>query len=387
MMPKVLLIDTNFSSAPIYKNLIQSGCEVFVVGGNPNDFLAKSANNYINMDYSNVDRTREIIEKMNIDYVVPGCNDRSYQVCAELNSKKAYYGIDSLEATEIINNKDKFRTFATKIGLPVPRVISNECAGKIWPVIVKPVDAYSGRGMTVVQKQEEYELQSAIDRAREFSRSKSYIVEAYVDGQLYSHSAFIADGNIVADFIVEEHGTANPFVVDTSRVIYDFPLAMLNCIRDCITLLAKKLDLVDGLVHTQFIKNGELFWLIEITRRCPGDLYSQLIELSTGFNYAETYARPFVKQKITFRKETVKQSWVMRHTISQPTEGVLGSIQFNSPVIIEKIVPLSLAGDMIKVSPFGRIALLFLRSNSEKELSELFQKTLDRSLYTIHHTH
>ena len=145
--------------------------------------------------------------------------------------------------------------------------------------------------------------------------------------------------------------------------------------------------MVDGLVHTQFIKNGESFWLIEVTRRCPGDLYSQLIELSTGFNYAETYARPFVKQKFSFGGNTLKQSWVIRHTISQPTDGVLGSIQFKLPVLIEKMVPISLAGDIIKASPFGRISLLFLRNNSEEELSELFQKTLNRSLYTIHKNH
>jgi len=383
-MHKALLVDTNFSSAPIYNYLVQSGCEVFVIGGNPKDFLAKSVKNYINSDYSDLTRTRQLIEKMNIDYIVPGCNDRSYQVCAELNSKGCYYGIDTLETTEIINSKDKFRKFTTQIGLPVPQIISSEHVGEMWPLIVKPVDAYSGHGMTIVQKHEQHALQSAINRAKEFSRSKTFIIEEYVEGQLYSHSAFITDGNIVADFIVEEHGTANPFVVDTSRVVYDFPLEMLSRIRNCIMLLAKELNLVDGLVHTQFIKNGESFWLIEITRRCPGDLYSQLIELSTGFNYAETYVRPFVKQQFSFDKNTWKKSWVMRHTISQPAEGILGSIQFKFPILIEKMVPISLAGDLIKASPFSRIALLFVRNNSEEELSALFQETLSRNLYTIH---
>jgi len=270
--------------------------------------------------------------------------------------------------------------------LPVPRLISINHVDEMMPVIVKPVDAYSGRGMTFIQKPEQGTLKPAIDRAKEFSPSKTYIIEEYIEGQLYSHSAFITDGNIVVDFIVEEHGTANPFVVDTSRAIYDFPLDILSRIRDAIAKLAKKLNLVDGLVHTQFIKNEESFWLIEITRRCPGDLYSQLIELSTGFNYAETYARPFLNQEFSL-KDTMKQSWIMRHTVSQPSNGVLGSIRFNLPVLIEKIVPISLAGDMIKESPFGRIALLFLKSNSEKELLELYRKTLDRSLYTINNTH
>ncbi len=382
-MNKALLVDTNFSSAPIYNYLVQSGFEVFVIGGNPHDFLAKSVKNYINSDYSNVGSTQGIIDRMGIDYIVPGCNDRSYQVCAELNSKGNYYGIDTCETTEIINNKYKFRAFATHIGLPVPRIISKEHADEGRPFIVKPVDAYSGHGMTIVREPEHHALQSAMDRAKGFSRSKTCIIEEYIEGQLYSHSAFITDGNIVADFIVEEHGSANPFVVDTSRVIYDFPSEMLCNIRTSIMLLAKELSLANGLVHTQFIKNGESFWLIELTRRCPGDLYSQLIELSTGFHYAETYARPFVQQRLSFDGNTQKQSWIMRHTMTLPTESVLGSIRFRFPVLIEKMVPISVAGDRIKASPFSRIGLIFLRSNSEQELAALYRETLDRNLYTI----
>jgi carbamoylphosphate synthase large subunit len=383
-MHKVLLVDTNVSSSPIYNYLIEDGNEVFVVGGNPNDFLAKSAKNYINTDYSNVDKTRELIEKLNIEYIVPGCNDRSYQVCAELNSHGKFYGIDSVEATETINNKEKFRVFATKIGLPVPLVFPVEAVGQVWPIIVKPVDAFSGRGITILHESERHELQSAINCSEEFSPSKTCLIEEYVEGQLYSHTAFISGSNIVADFIVEEHSTANPFVVDTSRVVYDFPIEMLGRIRDGIALMAEKLNLVDGLVHTQFIKNKEKYWLIEVTRRCPGDLYSQLIELSTGFNYAETYARPFIKQRFSFEKNILKQSWIMRHTISQPTEGIFGAIQFKLPIHIEKLVPISLAGDMIKASPFGRIALLFVKTNSESEILNLLQKTLGRCLYTVH---
>lgn len=382
-MRKVLLIDTNFSSAPIYNYLVQSGYDVFVIGGNPNDFLAKSVKNYINFNYSDVDGVRKIIKKMNMDYIVPGCNDLSYKVCAGLNSSGRYCGLDTLETTEIINNKLAFRTFATQIGLPVPRIISEEQTGKIWPLIVKPVDAYSGRGMKIVNKTGQHELKAAINRAKEFSRSRIIVLEEYIKGQLYSHSAFIADRKIVMDFIVEEYSTANPFVVDTSRVVFDFPRKMLNDIRDSITWMAQKLDLVDGLIHTQFIKKGDSFWLIEITRRCPGDLYSQLIELSTGYKYAQTYAQPFIKRKISMKKNKLKKSWIMRHTISQSVESVFGSIKFNYPVLMEKIVQISLAGDVVKASPFGRIALIFLRSNSKEELMAIYQKTLDKKLYRI----
>jgi len=386
-MQKVLLLDTNFSSAPIYHYLVKSGFEVFVVGGNPNDFLAKSVKTYINQNYSIVEQTRALIEEKRFDYIVPGCNDLSYQICAEINSQGKFYGLDTPETTETINNKYKFRAFAAKIGLPVPELFPEEKVNKIWPLIVKPVDAYSGHGMTVLRKFQQKELPAAIDSAKKFSRSRTCIIEEFVEGQFYSHSAFIRQGEIFADFIVEEYNTANPFVVDTSRVIFSFPKKMLDSIRDSITFMAEKLNLVDGLVHTQFIQKGNSFWLIEITRRCPGDLYSQLIELSTGFKYAQTYARPFVRQQYPKKNNTLKKTWIMRHTMSLPTEGTLGSIKFNVPVTIEKMLPISLAGDRVKASPYGRIALIFLRSKSEKELLKLYKKTLDRNLYAIQNTY
>jgi biotin carboxylase len=382
-MNKILLVDTNFSASPIYNYLVQNGNEVFVVGGNPNDCLAKSVKNYINLDYTNVDQMLELIESLRIKYIVPGGNDRSYQICTKLNSDGLYPGLDSYDVTETINNKEKFRTFAKQISLPSPQVIPQDQINDIWPLIVKPVDAYSGRGITILHESERDAMPAAIHHAEQYSHSNTCIIEEYIEGQLYSHSAFISDGKIVVDFIVEEHGTANPLVVDTSRVVYNFSSAILSNIRDAISLMVKELRLVDGLIHTQFIKKADAFWLIEITRRCPGDLYSQLIEFSTGFPYAETYARSFLNQQIEVKKESLNQGYVMRHTISQPNESIFESLKFNYPVMIEKLVPMSLTGDKVKCSPFGRIALLFVRTNSERELSEIFNLTLMRNLYSI----
>lgn len=382
-MKRTLLVDTNLSSSPIHDYLIQSGHEVFVCGNNPTDFIAKSSKNYIKLDYSDIDKTRSLVESLGVDYVVPGCNDFSYKICAELNFQGKFYGLDKTEITETINNKKKFRLLASQLGLPVPRIISNNDLNKILPIIVKPTDAYSGRGTTIVTEANHDKLQTAIKYAQSFSKTKTCVIEEYVEGQLYSHSAFISYGKIIQDFIVEEHGTANPFVVDTSRVIYDFPSDVLDNIRNAVLLLVKHLQLVNGLVHTQFIKQDQLFWLIEITRRCPGDLYSQMIESSTGFCYAEAYTKSFLNQTVNPVNQPLKQSYVMRHTISQPADQIFRAIQFNLPIEIEKLILLSLAGDMVKGSPFGRIGLLFARTHSKDELSKLFEITLKRELYNI----
>lgn len=384
-MNRVLLIDTNLSSAPIYDYLISNGYEVYVVGGNPSDYLAKKAKNYKNVDYSQIHLIRELIADLHINFIVPGCNDLSYLISAQLNESIGFFGIESLRNTQIINNKEEFREFANEIGLPVPKTFTRESVGNDWPLIVKPVDAFSGRGVTVVHESERNNLDEYINHAKSFSKLEKYIIEEYVEGQLYSHSAFIVQGKITTDFIVEEHGTANPFVVDTSKVDYKFSQEMLIQIRHSIEAMAAKLALVDGLIHTQFIKKGHEYWLIEVTRRCPGDLYSQLIEFSTSFNYVESYVLPFINRISPSTNYQNKKSLVIRHTISQPVDGFFGSIQFNRAVIIEKLFPISLAGDYVKASPFGRIGILFIKEDSQESFDDCYSNTLKRTLYQIHH--
>jgi len=381
-MSNVLLVDTNFSSAPIYQYLIDSGHNVTVVGANPSDALAKSAVDYVNLDYSDIQKIIELVTERNIEYLIPGCNDRSYMVCAEINHDGRFPGIDCINSATIINNKEKFRSFAALNNLPIPQILNEQEIGTRWPVIVKPVDSFSGRGVTVIQEASSKKLLAAIDIARQKSHSANYIVEDFVEGQLFSHSAFIKDKVIIFDIVVEEYGTANPFAVDTSRVVHNFPQSILEKIRKDIVFIVNKLNLKDGLLHTQFIKNGSKYWLIEVTRRCPGDLYSQLIELTTGTNYVENYIRPFIKLPFNLTTHK-KKKWVIRHTLSQSFDYTLGSFSFTIPLLIIKWIPISVTGDRVYASPYGRIGIIFTEMNSEKELLETLIIILKRKLYAI----
>jgi biotin carboxylase len=377
---KVLLVDTNFSSGPILNMLRNAGHTVMFAGGNPRDFLAKATPGYEQLDYSNAGALADLCTRLGIEYLVPGCNDRSYYSCAEVAESLHFPGIDSLYATETINHKQKFRSFAQGEGLSVPRVFSAD-EKPACKVIVKPVDAYSGRGIAVVPSGDALLLEQAVKAAQAESRSGDCLVEEFVEGQLYSHSAFVVNGRVVQDFVVIEHGSANPFVVDTSHIAVDFPDDIHRRIRREIEHLAQSLRLCDGLVHTQFLLKDEKFWLVEITRRCPGDLYSQLIELSTGFPYVASYAKGFLGQRAA--PGPAKQQFILRHTVTLPHEGLLQHLHFKHPLQMERWVPIASTGDLLAPSPVGRIALLFARCTNAAELQALANLALKRQLYTF----
>lgn len=382
-MNRILLIDTNISSWPIYEYLIGAGFDVYVVGGNPDDYLAKVAKKYINLDYSNINEMHQLIDSLGIELVVPGCNDRSYEVCSRLNVERNFKGIESCINTEILNNKEKFRHFASKNDIPVPALLSEKEALDYVPVIVKPVDSFSGRGITVVHQNRRDLLERAVTNAATHSRSGNCIVEKYVTGQLYSHSAFIVKQKIMQDFFVEEHCIVSPFAVDTSRVVSNLDSEVVSMLRGVVRLLADKLCLTDGLVHTQFIAQGKQGWIVEVTRRCPGDLYSKLIEFSTGFNYAEMYAGPFVGRELVIKQACQPEKHVVRHTITQPESGVFSSLAFQHELPLFRYYSLACSGDRIAASPFGRVGIFFTSSISAAHQDRIFRDLLARKLYVI----
>lgn len=381
-MAKVLLVDTNFSSAPIYQELVSLGHEVHVVGNNPTDCLAKISPYYWQLDYADVTALAALIERQHYNYLVPGCTDRSYLSCVAVGGGR-FQGLDGPEACAAIFNKGTFRRKASQLGLPTPERLTTVQLPTRWPVIVKPVDAFSGKGITVLNDADLQTFQDAMDRAGAASPSGECIVEAYVKGQLHSHSAFIRGGRVVTDFLVREDSTANPFVVDTSRVV-DLPADAVDHLRGCTERMAIGLGLADGLLHTQFILGGSGIELIETTRRCPGDLYSQLIELSTGYPYARAYVLPFLGKPLETYHTGLHREPIMRHTVTLKTAQSFAYLKFKSALHIERWIPLSLTGDQLNPSPRGRIGILFCRATDAQDLDRIYHSTLRRDLYEVH---
>lgn len=381
-MAKVLLADTNFSSAPIYQELISMGHDVHVVGNNPSDYLAKVSPNYWNINYSDTNALKALVDKNEYDFLVPGCTDLSYRSCAAVNHGR-FPGFDNIDTCNFLFNKDQFRRLAKYLDLPSPMHLKTGEQTYPWPIIIKPVDSFSGKGITVVHQHDMHTFNKAITTASEISPTGEYVIETFVEGQLYSHSAFIKNGQIVQDFIVQEDSTANPFTVDTSRVTANIPTGILISLRYCTENIAQELKLADGLLHTQFICKGNDFWLIEITRRCPGDLYSQLIELTTGYPYTKSYIMPFLGIQVQDTSEELCCDPIIRHTVTCSGTKYFSSIHFNRALHIETLIPLNLSGNQLSPNASNRIGILFCRGSDEKNFNDIYETILQRKLYEI----
>lgn len=380
MRNKVLLVDTGFSAKPIYDSILNLGYEAHVVGARPDDALAKSAEKYWCLDYSDPSKLSELINQEGYQYIVPGCTDRSYTSCSLVEQYGAFKGIESPENDAQINLKHCFRSLCKDLRISVPEVVT-QSEHHAFPLIVKPVDGYSGNGISIVERADQ--MEEAIALATLSSPTQRYVCEQYIKGQLFSHSAFLSQGRVVQDFIVQEDSTVYPFAVDLSFVIHDYPKKYLDQLRESVEKIAEYLSLHDGLVHTQFIQSGDQLYLIEMTRRCPGDLYSQLIELQTGFPYVENYVRPFLGMELNIHSLSSEPNFVIRHTVSSSSGQVFTGLKFHGELNLERWVPLAITGDWLDESPRGRAGIAFVGCKNNDDLKSTYNKFSERHAYQI----
>lgn len=372
-MKKVLLIGSSYSSAPILNILRKRKFHISVCGASEADPCHQYADSSFFVDYSKTDDLVDLIEKEKFDYIVPSCNDFAYMSAVVAARQFGFPGFDMPEVAEILHTKHAFRKFTLNTEIPAPAWASEDdlaaCAKLRLPVLVKPVDAFSGLGVSKVLASED--LASAIAIAKKSSRSGGVVVESFVDGQLHSHSAFISEGKIIQDFFVDEFCTVYPYQVDSSNHPSFLPESIKCGVRDTINKLVGVLGLCNGLLHTQFICDGEAFWIIECMRRAPGDLYPNLISHSTGTAYFEMYTQPFIGEDITILPVAEIAKNIARHTISVKASKTLFAFSHSIPSSKVSIVPLKLSGHTCKEAPYDKVAILFAEIDSLDRLRDL----------------
>ncbi|MDO3387316.1 ATP-grasp domain-containing protein [Gilvimarinus sp. SDUM040013] len=312
-----------------------------------------------------------------IDYAVPGCTDVSYSSCLSLNTSGTLPGLDSPAAHATLHNKKMFRDFLWQNNLSAPRVFDKSSAIQSLPIIVKPVDSFSGKGITHLEKPSEHALTIAYNKACAQSATGEVVIEEFVDGKLYSHSAFLSNGKVIDEHFVEETCSVCPFVVDISHLDYSLTSDIRTNIQREVESIAKELKLTDGLIHTQFISDGEKFWFVEITRRCPGDLYSQLIELSGATSYIKNFVAGFLGRSPQPSPKN-HSPFILRQTVKAKTNLNHFWLEFSHPAPIKALIPLALPGQAMQAKE-TRQAIVFYECESQEHLLEVKDKLIQEN--------
>ena len=376
-MKKILILNGSHSEIPLIKESKKLGLFVITSGNNPKLIGHKYSDLYINEDFSKKERILDISINHGIDYICSASNDFAVISASYVAEKLGFPGYDSFKTTLTLHQKDKFKKIACKLKLNIPKYLSCSLDEKNilrdnyinLPFMVKPVDLTGGKGITKVNKIEE--LKKAMDNAFNASKAKRIIIEEYIDGSLHSFSTIII-GKVVAFYFSDnEFSPFNPYHVTASFSPSTNIYKIKNNLVRQIENLARELNLKDGIFHVQYIYSKSRFYIIDITRRCSGDLYPLPVYYSSGLNLSK-FIIDSAMGKISINLNRFKQTgFYGRYCVLSNKEGKFSHFLMNDKIkkYVKEFHYLVSEGEYIYVNQ--KILVLILKFKSKIDISLL----------------
>ncbi|MFQ9933215.1 MAG: ATP-grasp domain-containing protein [Lachnospiraceae bacterium] len=298
-MKKALLLCASHNDLGLVRALRKLGYYIICTGNIPGLVGEKFVNEYIQADYSDKERILNIAKENRIDVICQNCNDYGVYTAAYVAEKLGLPGYDSYDTTLLLHNKDRFKRFAEAYGIETIKshMFESDEEALNWlrtsqyPVIIKPVDASAGNGISKIEGYNE--AKEAVEKAFLKSREGRIIIEKFITGSQHGFCTFLLNKKVIAYCTNNEYSIVNPFRVE----IDTFPAANQDIVKERvigqIEKMAEILNLKDGIFHLQYIMDNDVPRIIEVMRRVPGNMYTVPASLLTelDWDYWETRAR------------------------------------------------------------------------------------------------
>jgi biotin carboxylase len=374
----VLILNGSHAEIPLIEAAKALGYRVVTTGADPSGLGHPYADDYVPADFSDVDAILGVAKDEDVSGIIAGCNDFAAITASHVADALGLPGHDRPETCIRLHHKDKFRATMRGLGLPsirAVRVAASEVASEAvsdlnMPVIVKPVDLTGGKGMTVCERVEE--VATAVETALNWSRAGHVVIEEYLKGSHHGFTCFIESGKVVWWFADDEQYFLNPFLVAGTSTPSSLPSSAITDIINSVEVIAAALALADGLVHIQCVLTREGPLIIELCRRCPGDLYPEFVSISTGHDYATQIVRSELGLPPEIPEDAPEPTPTVRYCAMPATDGIFRELVISPRVDrnVSRTWPLMEPGAPIKDHLTQKQAIIFLRFPDSLEVTQ-----------------
>ena len=348
----MLLLGGSHAEIPLIQAAQSLGWYVITTGNAREGLGHPYADKNVFADFSDKDAMLELAKSEGVAAVCSGCNDFALLSTVYVCEKLGLPGHDSYATSLEIHHKDKYRALATRLGIPTPRALVVRNAAEFeaaiaqlsFPIIVKPVDLTGGKGIHRAANADE--AREAYKDACSRTRQDHVVVEEFVQGTNHGFSAMLVKSKVAFAFADNEQYFVNKYLVSGANTPSTTAVTGLAKLREYSERIARELNLVDGILHIQYIEQADgTPVIIEICRRPPGDLYIKFVKYATGVDYPRFIVMAETGEDISGIADVPTQGFWLRHCIMAGPEIEKGStvrdVTFASEIqgnIVEKFL-------------------------------------------------
>ncbi len=289
-MKKALVLAGGVPQIELIKNLKNRGYYTILLDYTEHPCAEPYADKFYRLSTLDIDAVRSTAENENVDVILTVCTDQALNTVATVSEQLNLPCYITAQTGKNVTNKKYMKTVFAENDIPTANfAILEENDYKVpeelkFPLIVKPVDCNSSKGVAKVNNAQE--LHSALGNAFKYSRTHNAIVEEFIMGKELSVDAYVSDGEAKI-LCVSESDKAK---IDGKFIIYRsvVPAGIEEEAYKAIGIIANKIAKAFGLNNCpmliQMLYSNNSLYVIEFSARTGGGLKYRLIKQNSGID-------------------------------------------------------------------------------------------------------
>ena len=285
---KALVVAGGVPQIELIRQLNSRGITTVLVDGSPNAVARPYADFFYQVNIFDIEAVKSVAVKEKVDFLITVCADQVLLVVAEVSELLGLPCYIDYKTGMDVSDKIRMKRIFKEAGIPTTDYVETdhldlEAISKLhYPLVVKPVDAYSSKGVRKAENLEELKLY--YQEARQISRSGGVIVEEFFQGDEISVDAFVVNGKAKVLVVTnsEKVKYEDRFVIFRGR----YPVSASEAVMRQIEEIAQKITDAFGLVNSplliQLLNHGDQISVLEFCARTGGNMKWLLIKYSCG---------------------------------------------------------------------------------------------------------
>lgn len=302
---KALVLAGSCSQIVLLNQLRQRNIQTVLVDNNPNAIAIPYADKFVRANILDDVVIKQIAVDEKVDFLITVCADQVLITVAKVSEELGLPCYIDYDTANKVSDKGHMKDIFRKNGIPSSKHVfmselqMDKLDGMQFPLVVKPVDAYSSKG--VRKAENEQELYQYFGEAAEISRSGVVIVEEYVEGAELTVDFQIIDGkaHLISVSNTEKVNYKDRFLAFRTR----FPASVSE---DTVARVAKIGQQIADAFHlknspmlVQMLSDDKRESVLEFCARTGGGAKYLLIKAATGFDPIEAVVNLTLGESVT----------------------------------------------------------------------------------------
>lgn len=382
---RVLVLAGGFPQIALIQELKKRKMRVLLADYNFNPVAKKYADEFYQISTLDVNAIKKLAIEKKVDFLITACTDQALLTVAKVSEELGLPCYIDYETALKVTNKLYMKKIFQAAGIPTAKYFITEDVEEVevgnmqFPLVVKPVDCNSSKGVKKVYNQKE--LEKAFSEATQLSRTKKAVVEEYINGREISVDVQVENGiaKVLSMSYSDKIAADDKFIIFRAQYPIRESEVIKNRICDIAQQIADAFRLKDSPMLIQMLCDGQNIYVLEFSARTGGGVKYILIEQVSGFDVISAVVDLTLDKKVHVETQAAQSKYlnnVFLYCYPGEFDHLEGFDEMKNRGVISDFYLFKPKGaEMTGVTSSGdRIAGFTILAESEQELHEKYRE-------------